>query len=175
MKISSKILKEKVLSCLTKYDNFLYVKGDMPFLCSWNGEKLYIYVKTLSSAYFKNENITRVQLPQKEIFSRIKKSRNKFIFLGYDQDNDVYVAWNNTIAKKRLNQSGNVSFYSRADSQLFATQKRSFVVFSLENGEKVVAFKSSVLPHFLDKVGDLFPQVEGKKGDADENESAIEI
>ena len=141
---------------MKKYDEFAVIKGGMPFLISWNGEKIYLYVKTLSSAYFKNANITRVQLPQKEIFSRIKKSNVKFVFLGYDPENNVFVAWDCNIAKSRLNQSSNVSFYSRADSQLQATQCRSFVHFSLDNGDKVVSFKSALLHCFLDKADNLF-------------------
>lgn len=156
MKISPNKLLEKVVSCLKRYDGFTVIKGGMPFLISWNGEKIYLYVKTLSSAYFKNANITRVQLPQKEIFSRIKKTNIKFVFLGYDPENDVFVAWDCNIVKSRLNQNSNVSFYSRADSQLQSAQGRSFVRFSLDNGDEVVAFKSALLRHFLDKADKLF-------------------
>ncbi len=156
MKISPKKLLEKVVSCLKNCDEFAVIKGGMPFLFFWKGEKIYLYVKTLSSAYFKNANITRVQLPQKEIFSKIKKTNVKFFFLGYDPENDVFVAWDYNIVKSRLNQSSNVSFYSRADSQLQSAQCRSFVQFSLDNGDKVVSFKSVLLHRFLDKADSLF-------------------
>ncbi len=156
MKISPKKLLEKVVSYLKKYDEFAVIKGGMPFLISWNEERIYIYVKTLSSAYFKNANITRVQLPQKDIFSKIKKLNVKFIFLGYDPDNEVFVAWDYDAAKRRLNQSCNVSFYSRAGAQLQAAQCRSFVHFALDNGDDVVSFKCSLLHRFLDEVDDLF-------------------
>jgi hypothetical protein len=81
---------------------------------SFDGKEYYVYVKNLSSAYFKERpDTTRAQLPKRDDFEEIKKSSNLFIFLGYDQVNDVLVCWNFHIAKTRLNEKESVSFYSR--------------------------------------------------------------
>jgi hypothetical protein len=56
---------------------------------------------------------TRAQLPKRDDFEERKKSHNPFVFLGYDQANDVLVCWNFHIAKTRLNEKESVSFYSR--------------------------------------------------------------
>lgn len=179
MKIGPIKLKDLVISCLKKSKKFSFIQGTMPFLFSWDNEKIYIYVKTLSSAYFGNQNITRVQLPRKDIFARIRKSRFKFIFLGYDNVNDVFVAWNNEIAKKRLNQSENVSFYSRANIQSQASRENSFVHFSLENGETPICFKRSLLPQFLTKINKIFfdnsKKTEPSKRDSQKNEIEKEL
>ena len=60
---------------------------------------------------------TRAQLPKRDLFDEIKKSPNIFIFLGYDQENDVFVCWDFNVAKERLNVGKSVSFYSRISYQ----------------------------------------------------------
>ena len=94
--------------------DFLYIEGVQPFLISFKNKNYYIYVKNLSSAYFKDRpDTTRAQLPIKEEFERIKNSPIPFIFLGYDYANDVLVCWNFHTVKERLNEKKSVSFYSR--------------------------------------------------------------
>ena len=49
--------------------DFLYIEGVQPFLISFKNKNYYIYVKNLSSAYFKDRpDTTRAQLPIKEEF-----------------------------------------------------------------------------------------------------------
>ena len=73
-----------MLNVLAKADSFQYISGIQPFLMSLKGRKYYVYVKNLSSAYFKDRpDTTRAQLPIKDEFSEIKESAYPFIFLGY--------------------------------------------------------------------------------------------
>ena len=113
-KVLPETLLQLMLNVLAKADSFQYISGIQPFLMSLKGRKYYVYVKNLSSAYFKDRpDTTRAQLPIKDEFSEIKESAYPFIFLGYDRINDVLVCWNFHIAKKRLNERKSVSFYSR--------------------------------------------------------------
>ena len=87
-KISSKDLQAFFLDALSGVE-YTLLKGLNPFLLDINQEKYYVYIKNLSSAYFTNKDVWRVQLPIKEEFDFIKQSETKFVLLGYDYDNDV--------------------------------------------------------------------------------------
>ena len=89
-KVLPETLLQLMLNVLAKADSFQYISGIQPFLMSLKGRKYYVYVKNLSSAYFKDRpDTTRAQLPIKDEFSEIKESAYPFIFLGYDRINDV--------------------------------------------------------------------------------------
>ena len=84
--------------------------GEQPFVIKYKGQRYYIYMIKLTSAYFKSRpDTTRAQLNRRACFDEIKKSPDPFIFLGYDGENDVLVCWNNKIAKARLNEKNTVS------------------------------------------------------------------
>ncbi|VDG81773.1 Uncharacterised protein [Capnocytophaga ochracea] len=137
--------------------DFLYIKGVQPFLISFKNKEYYIYVKNLSSAYFKDRpDTTRAQLPIKEEFDRIKNSPTPFIFLGYDYTNDVLVCWNFHTVKERLNEKKSVSFYSR---QFFQDEvfSGSFLRKRLKNGDEPILFKRKDLIDFFNQVETFFP------------------
>lgn len=137
--------------------DFLYIEGVQPFLISFKNKNYYIYVKNLSSAYFKDRpDTTRAQLPIKEEFDRIKISPIPFIFLGYDYANDVLVCWNFHTVKERLNEKKSVSFYSR---QFFQDEVSSgtFLRKRLKNGDEPILFKRKDLIDFFNRVETFFP------------------
>lgn len=137
--------------------DFLYIEGVQPFLISFKNKNYYIYVKNLSSAYFKDRpDTTRAQLPIKEEFDRIKISPIPFIFLGYDYANDVLVCWNFHTVKERLNEKKSVSFYSR---QFFQDEVSSgtFLRKKLKNGDEPILFKRKDLIDFFNRVETFFP------------------
>ena len=137
--------------------DFFYIEGIQPFLISFKNKEYYIYVKNLSSAYFKDRpDTTRAQLPIKEEFDRIKNSPTPFIFLGYDHTNDVLVCWNFHIVKERLNEKKSVSFYSR---QFFQDEVSSgtFLRKRLKNGDEPILFKRKDLIDFFNRVETFFP------------------
>lgn len=113
-KIQPETLLQLIISVLGKSSDFEYINGVQPFLMKFKNDFFYVYVKNLSSAYFNDRpDTTRAQLPRRDEFDTIKSSSIPFIFLGYDQLNDVLVCWNFYIVKKRLNEKKSVSFYSR--------------------------------------------------------------
>lgn len=159
-KIYPETLKQLLVEVLGTSPKFSYIDGTQPFLMSFEGKEYYVYVKNLSSAYFTNSpKITRAQLPKRDDFEEIKKSPYPFIFLGYDLDNDVLVCWNFHIAKARLNEKENVSFYSRQ----FFQDEVSLGVFlhkRLKNNDELVLFKRKDLIDFFDRLETFFPAVE---------------
>jgi hypothetical protein len=107
-------------------------------------------------------------LPIREEFEEIKTSPIPFIFLGYDQDNDVLVCWNYHIAKMRLNEKKSVSFYSRQ----FFQDEVSFGEFlrkQLKNGDEPILFKRKNLIEFFYQIETFFPLDEEK----DDNKTSL--
>lgn len=159
-KIFPETLLQLMLDVLGKTSRFTYIDGTQPFLMSFDGQEYYVYVKNLSSAYFKDRpDTTRAQLPVKDEFDKIKSSTIPFIFLGYDQDNDVLVCWNYHTAKERLNVAKSVSFYSR---QFFQDEVSSGELMrkTLKNGDEPILFKRKDLVDFFSQIESFFPKQE---------------
>lgn len=147
----------KFLETLNELDEFSYEEGN-PFLIKIGTDKYFIFLKNLSPAYFKNSpDVTRVQLPYSDHFSKIFKADIPFIILGYDVDTDTVVALNPTKVKERLNTKSNVSLYSRSSLQE-NVKDDEFRFGYLSNGEKIIVFKRENLTNFFDDVFDLFEE-----------------
>lgn len=157
-KLIAKDLKIKFIETLNELDEFSYKEGN-PFLIKIGTTKYFVFLKNLSSAYFKNPDITRVQLPYSERFTRIFKADILFIILGYDVDNDIVVSWNPENVKERLNAKSNVSLYSRYSLQE-QVNKDKFQFGYLTNGEKFVLFKRENLIAFFGVALDLFKETD---------------
>ncbi len=156
-KLFAKDLKIKFIETLNELDEFSYEEGN-PFLIKIGTDKYFIFLKNLSPAYFKNSpDVTRVQLPYSEHFSKIFKANIPFIILGYDVDTDTVVAWNPTKVKERLNAKSNVSLYSRSSLQE-NVKDDEFRFGYLSNGERIIVFKRENLTNFFDVVFDLFKE-----------------
>ncbi len=174
-RIFPETLQQLILEVMQKTSDFKYINGMQPFFMTYKNNPYYVYVKNLSSAYFRERpDTTRAQLPIKEEFEEIKKSKYPFIFLGYDQNNDVLVCWNYHIVKQRLNAAKSVSFYSRTffqeevvDGELL--QKR------LKNGDEPVLFHRKDLILFFDKLESLFNYSLTDVGISSENAKIREI
>lgn len=154
-KLIAKDLKIKFIETLNELDVFSYEDGN-PFLIKIGTKQYFIFLKNLSPAYFKNSpDVTRVQLPYSDHFSKIFKADIPFIILGYDVDTDTVVSWNPEKIKDRLNAKSNVSLYSRYSLQA-QVKDNEFKFGYLSNGEKIVSFKRDNLINFFDSVKDLF-------------------
>ena len=156
-KIYPETLRQLMVEVLKTSTDFSYISGTQPFLMQFKDKEYYVYVKNLSSAYFKERpDTTRAQLPIRDEFDEIKKSDIPFIFLGYDQQNDVLVCWNYHNAKVRLNEKRSVSFYSRQ----FFQDEVSLGVFlrkRLKNGDEPILFKRRELVEFFYQIDTFFP------------------
>lgn len=147
---------EKIRTCV----NFEFLGGIQPFKIRFSNKIYYVYIKNISSAYFKNRlDVTRAQLPKRDEFDSIKESDIPFIFLGYDSENDIYVCWNFYIVKKRLNEKDSVSFYSRYTIQN-SVKENVFYRKKLDNGDNLVLFKRDLLKIFFEKIDSFFEDVD---------------
>ena len=159
-KISSDELQVLFLAGMKKSPHFSFISGTQPFKIRFCDKEYFVYIKNLSSAYFKNRpDVTRAQLPVRDEFDFIKQSDIPFVFLGYDSENDVYICWDYNNAKRRLNVQGNVSFYSRQSLQN-KVQESSFLQSKLKNGEDIVLFKRRNLIDFFTEIESFFSQTE---------------
>lgn len=168
-KLIAKDLKIKFIETLNELDEFSYEDGN-PFLIRIGTKQYFVFLKNLSPAYFKNSpDVTRVQLPYSEHFSKIFKAEIPFIILGYDVDTDTVVSWNPKKIRERLNTRSNVSLYSRYSLQK-QVKDNEFKFGYLTNGEKIVSFKRDYLINFFYSLKDLFNDIEFK-----EEPTSIEI
>lgn len=159
-KLSPGSLQKLLIEVLDTSDGFHLVSGVMPFEMSWRNVHYHVYVKNISSAYFKDRpDTTRAQLATKDAFSPIMNSPYPFIFLGYDTDNDVLVCWDYHVAKSRLNERKSISFYSRASFQK-EVKSGEFLRIRLKNNDYPVLFKRTDLPKFFDQICTFFPDIE---------------
>jgi len=156
-KILAKELKIKFIETLSQLEGFSYDDGN-PFLINIQKKRYFIFLKNLSSAYFKHSpDVTRVQLPYSPHFSKIFKADIPFIILGYDVDNDTVVCWNPKKVKERLNAKSNVSLYSRESLQS-KVQLNEFKAGYLSNGEKIITFKRENLTNFFQGYSSFFKE-----------------
>jgi len=149
-------LKDLFLEAFEQSDEFTFVSGVMPFLIKMGDRSYYIYIKNISSAYFKDRpDVTRAQLPYREDFEEIAESGIPLIFLGYDKANDVVVCWNPQIVRERLNAKSSVSLYSRTYFQNKVRAKEFLPAF-LTNGDKLILFKRRDIVEFFQQIDPLF-------------------
>lgn len=159
-KISPAQLRDMFWDVLKQSNDFEMVSGVMPFVIKVENRSYYIYVKNISSAYFKDRpDVTRAQLPYREDFDKVAKSGIPFIFMGYDQVNDVVVCWNPALVQDRLNAKSSVSLYSR---RYYEEKVRpgEMLSFFLTNGDKVILFKRKDLADFLIQIDTIFDESE---------------
>ncbi len=155
-KILPETLLQLMLNVFEAAPDFVYKYGIQPFLMELGGREFYVYVKNLSSAYFKSRpDTTRAQLPVREEFDEIKLSAKPFVFLGYDSVNDVIVCWNYHTAKQRLNERKSVSFYSRSYFQEEVVSGE-FLKKELKNGDTPVLFKRKDIITFFRSIDSFF-------------------
>ena len=162
-KTSRDSLKELLCDALGSRESFRCIEGVNPCLITLNGIKFWIYQKNITSTAFNKDSdqsdVNRIQLPERSTFQPIKDSDIAFIFLGYDNDNDVYVTWNPYTTKQRLNITKNVSLYSRGNAQQLARETGAFQQATQTNGSIVLAFPRTRLADYLLNIADYFPEM----------------
>lgn len=123
------------------------------------GVDFYFYIKSLTYAGKPYPlNTTRAQLPQREEFGAIKASNAVFLFLGYDEKNEVFACWDPIRTKERLNEKQYVSFFSRLNLQE-SVSKDNIVESSLSNDFRYVLFNINDLAFFLLNICNYFPNL----------------
>lgn len=154
-KIDRPELQARFLAAL-QGEAYRLVEGLNPFRISLASAEYWIYIKNLTSAHFENPDVWRAQLPHRGEFDEIKKSDEVFLLLGYDDENDVYATWNPIWVKQRLNETGNVSFYSRHSLQVQARRESAFKKKELNNDGELLVFPRESLRTFLSDFSNCF-------------------
>ena len=149
-------LAKSFLNKLKNYPNFEIIsQSDVCHIRIDNNEYfLYFKCVTHEGKPYPLER-QRAQLPKRESFEAIKKSIVPFLFIGYDVDNYVYICWEPSKVKPRLNKKTYVSFYSRLSIQRSVVEgeiKENI----LTNGDKFVLFKSADILSFFQNIDDYF-------------------
>ncbi|MBP5424364.1 MAG: hypothetical protein J6Y78_18180 [Paludibacteraceae bacterium] len=159
MPLTPKQHNELLNQALQANVTFKLLEGVIPCRIIIDGNYYNLYVKNLSSAHFSNENVWRAQLPADEKFAKMKESSIPFVFLGYDEENDVYATWNPHKVKQRLNEAKYVSFYSRLSAQKSAHDENKFVRLKLNNEGEVLIFPRMMLSSYLVNMQTYFPDM----------------
>lgn len=149
-------MQQIFIESLEECESFKIIEGLNPFHIILNNRELFVYIKNLSSAYFTNPDVWRVQLPKKEEFESIKDGDIDFVLLGYDADNDVYTTWHPKWTKQRLNNGESVSFYSRLSLQKEVAATQDIKRLSLNNDGEVIAFPREHLEFLLSNLKMFF-------------------
>ena len=149
-------LAKSFLNKLKNYPNFEIIsQSDVCHIRIDNNEYfLYFKCVTHEGKPYPLER-QRAQLPKRESFEAIKKSIVPFLFICYDVHNDVYICWEPSKVKPRLNKKTYVSFYSRLSIQRNVVEgeiKENI----LTNGDKFVLFKSADILSFFQNIDDYF-------------------
>lgn len=154
------VLAQNLVTILMRDSEITIISHDNPIHISLGSNDIYIFLKCIShggKSY--PENTTRAQLPERPIFSEIKKSSSIMMFWGYDIHNDVYVCWDPAKTKERLNKRKYVSFFSRKNEQE-AVLNDEIRKASLSNGDPYVIFKSGNSAFFLKQFKEYFTDTE---------------
>lgn len=153
--------RKKIKALLEEHlDYSLYnygVGGENPMLLVIEDCVFTIFLKPIGDVCYENTNeSTRVQLPKHNYFDKIKVSKRPFLLMGFDLENSVFVVWNPSSTKERLNTKKNLSFYCRLSAQREAKKKQLPVRCNLTNGEFVWVVPMTFIAEFLMRIEDYF-------------------
>ena len=154
-----KELAKNFVEKLKKYSNFELISQSDVCHIRIDNEEYYLYFKcvTHEGNPYPLEH-QRAQLPKRESFDKIKESDVPFLFLGYDVDHDVYVCWEPSKVKPRLNNKTYVSFYSRLSIQASVVEGEIRDE-TLTNGDKFILFKSADILSFFQMIDQHFVEL----------------
>jgi hypothetical protein len=155
IRVKKKELKN-YFSSLVK-DNFKVQENLLnPFLITEKTKKtaLWIFLKNISPTYFNDQ--ARIQVASSVHFNSIKSKKYICIPIGYDLNNDCFVAWDPIIFLSRINNKKNISIYSKYDEHVKAAKRKEINKFHLSNNDLVYTFPSTTLSLFLKNINHYF-------------------
>lgn len=160
-RLGSKKIISMLRDCLEQSSCRFSIEGtENPILLLIEDRVFTVFLKPIGDVCYDNTNeSTRVQLPRRPYFDKIKASKRPFLLMGFDLDNNVFTIWNPISTKKRLNIKKNSSFYCRLCFQRKANELKTPIRCNLTNGDFVWVLPMSLLAEFLMYIEDFFPQV----------------
>lgn len=160
-RLGSKKIISMLRDCLEQSSCRFIIEGnENPILLLIEDRVFTVFLKPIGDVCYDNTNeSTRVQLPRRPYFDKIKDSKRPFLLMGFDLDNNVFALWNPISTKKRLNIKKNSSFYCRLCFQRKANELKTPIRCNLTNGDFVWVLPMNLLAEFLMYIEDFFPQV----------------
>lgn len=159
-------LARLLLDVLAKEPGYKEYSEGMPYYhIKFDEQEYYLYFKCIThegNPYPLEHR--RAQLPKRDEFDKIKYDNVPFLFLGYDVDNDVFVCWEPSKVKPRLNKKTYVSFYSRLSIQESVEEGKVRDEF-LTNGDKFVLFKRIDAVSFFQMIDTHFEELKHNEKD----------
>ena len=131
---------------LMSYDREIQISSDQnPLLIRKDDKQLIVYIRKISSAYFKNSpDVTRIQLARSSALASHQEDDTNTVVVGYDADHSSFVFWPMGQVQSRLNKKRNVSLYSRKSFQRDAATASTQTSLKLTNGDTIIACPSSL-------------------------------
>lgn len=104
-RLGSKKIISMLRDCLEQSSCRFSIEGtENPILLLIEDRVFTVFLKPIGDVCYDNTNeSTRVQLPRRPYFDKIKASKRPFLLMGFDLDNNVFTIWNPISTKKRLN------------------------------------------------------------------------
>ena len=134
---------------------------DNPLEISTSKMRLALYIRKITSAYFKNRpDVSRVQLHDSQSIKNCEKRGVSVLVVGYCPRTDSVIIWPPESITSRFNKRNNVSLYSRFSFQLEAGKSTMINSYTLSNGDVV---RGSNLSAIADVIRCIAPQVRGFK------------
>lgn len=160
--ISTKLTHEELFSKVLEILKFeIKHDGNNPYKLQFRGIEIEIFVLNISSAYFTNKDVTRIQIPKHKEFQD-NNLNNPIIPIGYDSENEVFVIWDPFDLAERLNDKENISLYSKTSIQQKAAS--NFFIRTINKESKhFIAFRQNYLPAILFQTGSFFKTDESNR------------
>ena len=154
------IIKDRFLPILKERPGIIILKETNPLRIKVGSYYYDVYIKCISGGGAKqySENQTRAQLDSNPSFDVIKKSNDRFLFLGYDIENDVFVCWDPVVIKQRLNKKENVAIWSRKNFQTNALNGE-IKKYSIPRNPDLVSFRRCDIYSFIENIEVHFPNM----------------
>lgn len=169
-----KVLTKNFLDNIRNLPNVEVLKESDVSLIKIDNDEYFLYFKCIcheGNPYPLEHQ--RAQLPQRNSFEEVISSVIPILFLGYDVDNDVYVTWEPSKVKPRLNKKSYVSFYSRLSVQESVVEGEIREE-RLTNGDKFVLFKSADILSFFQMIDQHFPELRKVEENGEVGESSAQ-
>lgn len=116
---------------------------------TYQGEDYYAFLRSISYAGNPHpQNRYRAQMPKRPYLEVYKENGGVFLFVGYDQNRDVYAIWNPYAIRPRINQKDIVSLFCDEEALNKAKEEGIFWT-KLPNGGLYVTFEIEKLSEVL--------------------------
>ena len=158
-RLGSKKIKALLSECLGNSSCNYVIEGENPMLLVLEDRAFTVFLKPIGDVCYSNKNeSTRVQLPKRDYFDKIKASKRPFLLMGFDLVNKVFVIWNPNSTKERLNTKKNLSFYCRLDAQREANEKQVDNIGDLVPPVAVFWYRRFTLSDFSYRISGTAPE-----------------